>query len=90
MLNIFTNALKWFYIYIWMGWGFPGGDPMIKSLPANAGDIRDTGAISGLGRSPGVGSSNPLQYPCLEDPMDRRVRPAAVHRVGEADTAEAT
>ena len=42
-----------------------------KNLPANAGDIRDVGSIPGLGRSPGGGNSNPLQYSCLENPMER-------------------
>ena len=42
-----------------------------KNPPANAGDIRDADSIPGLGRSPGGGPGNPLQYPCLEDPMDR-------------------
>ena len=44
---------------------------MVKSLPANAGDERDAGSILGLGRSPGEGHGNPLQYSCLENPMDR-------------------
>ena len=44
---------------------------MAKNLPANAGDIRDVGSILGLGRSPGGGHGNPLQYSCLEDHMDR-------------------
>ena len=44
---------------------------MIKNLPANVGDSRDGGSIPGLGRSPGGGKGNPLQYPCLENPMDR-------------------
>ena len=44
---------------------------VIKNLPANAGDIRDTGSIPGSGRSPGGGHGNPLQYSCLENPMDR-------------------
>ena len=44
---------------------------MVRSLPANAGDIRDVGLISGSGRSPGEGHGNPLQYSCLENPMDR-------------------
>ena len=44
---------------------------MVKNLPANAGDIRDAGSIPGLGRSPGQGHGNPLQYSCLENPMDR-------------------
>ena len=44
---------------------------MVKNLPANAGDIRDAGSTSGLGRSPAVGNGNPLQYSCLENPMDK-------------------
>ena len=42
-----------------------------KNPPANAGDVRDTGSIPGLGRFPGVGSGYPLQYSCLENPLDR-------------------
>ena len=60
---------------------------VVKNLPANAGDIRDMGLILGWGRSPGGGHGNPLQYSCLEKPMDRQ---ATVHRVAESDTAEAT
>ena len=41
---------------------------MVKNLPANSGDIRDTSSVPGLGRSPGEGNSNPLQYSCLENP----------------------
>ena len=44
---------------------------MINNLPDNAGDIRDAGSIPGLGRSPGEGNGSPLQYSCLENPMDR-------------------
>ena len=44
---------------------------VIKNLPANAGDVRDMGSISGLGRSPGGGHGNPSQYACLENPLDR-------------------
>ena len=44
---------------------------MVKNLPAVAGDIRDAGLISGLGRSPEGGHDSPLQYTCLENPMDR-------------------
>ena len=47
--------------------GFPGG-LVVKSTPANAGDIGDVGSIPGLGRSPGVGNGNPLQCSCLEIP----------------------
>ena len=46
---------------------------VIKNPPANAGDIRDTCLIPGLGRSPGGGHGNILQYSCLENPMDRRL-----------------
>ena len=44
---------------------------MIKNPPANAGDLRDISSVPGLGRSPGEGHDNPLQYSCLENPMDR-------------------
>ena len=44
---------------------------MVKNWPANAGDIRDSGLIPGLGRPPGRGHGNPLQHSCLENPMDR-------------------
>ena len=63
--------------------GFPGGS-VVKSLPANAGD---QGLIPGLGRSPGEGNGNTLQYSCLGNPMDRRAWRATVHRVTkESDT----
>ena len=50
--------------------GFPGGS-VVKNLPANAGDARDTGSSPGSRRSLGEGNGNPLQYSCLENPMDR-------------------
>ena len=50
---------------------------MVKKPPANAGDIRDAGSIPGLGRSPGEGNGNPLQY-CLENPVDRGAWQATV------------
>ena len=59
-------------------WGFPGGSA-VKNLPANAGDAGDLGLIPGSGRSPGGGHGNPLQYSCLENPMDRGAWWAAVH-----------
>ena len=46
---------------------------LVKNLPTNAGDTRDTDSIPGSGISPGVGNGNPLQYSCLENPMDRGV-----------------
>ena len=63
---------------------------MVKNLPANAGDVRDTGSIPGLERSPGGGHDNPFQYSCLENPMDRGAWWATVHRVAESDTTEVT
>ena len=51
--------------------GFPGGS-VVKNLPANTGDAGDVGSTPGSGGSPGVGNGNPLQYSCLENPMDRR------------------
>ena len=44
---------------------------VVKNRPANAGDVRDAGSISGLGRSPGRGRGNPLPYSCLEMRTDR-------------------
>ena len=52
---------------------------VVKNLPANAGDIRDTGSIPGSGRSLGGGHGNPLQYSCLENPIDRGAWRATVH-----------
>ena len=55
-------------------------------LPASAEAIRDTGLIPGSGRSPGAGNGNPLQYSCLENPMDRGGWRAAVHAVAKSQT----
>ena len=63
---------------------------MVKNPPANAEDVRDMGSIPGLGRSPGGGHGNLLQYSCLENPMDRGAWRATVHRVAESDMTEAT
>ena len=49
--------------------GFPGG-ALVKNPPANAGDSRDLGSIPGSGRSAGEANGNPLQYSCLENPLD--------------------
>ena len=54
---------------------------VVKNLPANAGAIRDAGSIPGLERSPGGGQSNPLQYSCLDNPVDRGAWWACVHGV---------
>ena len=55
-------------------------------MPANAGDIRDAGSILESGRSPGEGHGNSLQYPCLENPMNREAWRALVHRVAMSQT----
>ena len=57
---------------------------VVKNLPASAGDIRDAGLVPGLGRSPGGEHGNPLQYSCLENPMDRGAWLATVHRVAKS------
>ena len=62
------------------GKGFPGG-AAVKNPPANAGDTGDVGLIPGLGRSPGGGNGNPLQYSCLENSMDRGAWWVTVHGV---------
>ena len=59
---------------------------VVQNLPANAGDIRDVGSIPGSGRSLGGGHGNPLQYSCLEHPMDRGAWWATVHRVTKSQT----
>ena len=57
-----------------------------KESACNAGEAGDVGSIHGLERSPGGGHSNPLQYSCLENPMDRGAWQATVHRVAKSQT----
>ena len=59
---------------------------LVKNLPANAGDARDPGSIPGLERSPGEVNGNPLQYSCLENPMDRGAWQATVSGVAKSQT----
>ena len=59
----------------------PQAETGMKNSPANAGDIRNMGLVPGLGRSPGTGNDNPLQYSHLENPMDRGAWQAIVQRV---------
>ena len=59
---------------------------MVKTLPANEEDLRDSGLIPRSGRSPGGGHGKPLQYSCLENPMDRGACWAIVHSVTKNQT----
>ena len=72
-LNNRSNPLKW-------------ASQVVKNPPANAGDVRDSGSIPALGRSAGGGHGNPLQFSCLENPMDRGVWWAIVHEVTKSWT----
>ena len=63
---------------------------VVKNLSSNAGDARDTGSILGLGRPPGEGHGNPLQYASLENPLDRGACWATVHKISGSDMTEAT
>ena len=67
---------------MWGTWGFPS-DSEDKASAGNAGD---PGSIPELGRSPGEGNSNPLQYSCLENPVDRGAWQATVHGVAKSQT----
>ena len=62
--------------------GFPGS-LMVKNMPANA---EDAGSIPGLGRTPGEGNGNPLQYSCLGIPVDREACRATVQGVAKSHT----
>ena len=62
--------------------GFPGG----SEVKASACNIGDLGSIPGSGRSPGEGNGSPLQYSCLENPMDRGAWQATVHGVAKSQT----
>ena len=59
---------------------------VVKNPPASAEDIGDMGSIPGSGRSPGGGHGNPLQYSCLENPMDRGACQATIHGVAKSWT----
>ena len=63
---------------------------VVKSLPANAGDARDAGSIPGLGRSPGGGNGNPLQYSYLENRTDRGAWWDTIHRITGSNRTEVT
>ena len=61
---------------------------MVKNPPAHAGGARDVGLIPGLGRSPGGGNGNPLQYSYLENPRDRGAGQATVHGVAKTGLSD--
>ena len=67
--------------------GFPDGT-VVKNLPASEGDKRDVSSSPGCGRSPGEGNGNPLQWSCLENPMDRGAWWATVRRVAKSWTQQ--
>ena len=69
--------------------GFPGGSA-VKESAFKAGDVGGPGSILGSGRFPREEHGNPLQYSCLENPMDRGAQKAIVHRVAELDMPEVT
>ena len=59
---------------------------MVKNLHSNAGDARDAGSVPEMGRSPGRGSDNPLQYSCLENSMEKGAWRATVHGIVKSQT----
>ena len=82
---------KWMKHNLERNWRHPSSKAsqvalVVKNLPASAGDIRDTSSTSGSGRSFGGGLGNPLQYSCLENPMDRGAWWAAVHTEAHSRT----
>ena len=81
--NICLSLPSWFFLNTYSTWlGFPGG----SEVKASASNVGDLGSIPGLGRSPGGGNGNPLQYSCLENPMDRGAWRAAVHGATKSQT----
>ena len=73
IFNVLSNLHTVFHVVL-----------VVKNLPANAGDLRDSGSIPGSKRSPGEGHGNPLQYSCLKNPMDKGAWWTLVHRSQEA------
>ena len=85
------------YMVAWMGGEFEGERIhvwasqvvlVVKDPPTSAGDVRNVGSVPGLGRSPGGGHGNPLQYFCLENPMDRGAWRAAAHGIAKKTTKQ--
>ena len=83
MFQVHSKVIPLYILFHYRLLGFPGGS-VVKNPPANAGDM---GLILGLGRSPGEGNDNPLQYSCLENSMDKGARQATILEVTkELDT----
>ena len=76
------TVLSWVYVSL----GASQVVLVVENLPADAGDAKDVGLIPGSGRSLGGGHGNPLEYSCLESPMDRAAYQAAVHKVTKSWT----
>ena len=64
---------------------FPDIAQLVKNLPADARNAKDVGLITGSGRSPGEGNDNPLQYSCLENPMDREAWQVTANGAAESE-----
>ena len=78
---LYSKVVQFYiYMYFYIYKGFPGSSAG-KEFTCNAGDL---GSIPGLGRSPGKGNGNPLQYSCLENPMDRGAWQSTVHGVAKS------
>ena len=80
--QVFIFTIEVFCATLWASLGAL----VVKNRPANAGDRRDSGSIPGSGRFPGGGHGNPLQYSCLENPLDRGAWRATVHGVAQSGT----
>ena len=86
-----VSSLEWLqtmllWAYLHMHSGLPRWRLVVKNPLASAGDERDAGSIPAWGRSPGGRQDTPLQYSCLENPMDRGACQAIVHRVTHSQT----
>ena len=80
VINLCNGKRLWKRMYVCITEGLP------RNLPAKAGGLRDPGSIPESGRFPGGGHGDPLQYSCLENPMDRRAWRATVHGVTKSQT----
>ena len=86
-LYIFTDRYRYRYMYTY---GYIWASPVVKNLSASVGDIRDLSSMPGSERSPGGGHGNPLQYSCLENPMDGGQTGYSPWDCKESDLSEAT